>query len=381
MRNIYLRSFIPFSFIFAVLLNGCTNAPVKNIQHTDSSKLFSAKPIVGRELELSELPNEDLFEVTPEMANFANTVTRDADTPLKKAIALHKALTQSAAEGGHGVKFDAKITESAPNTFAHKHANCLSFSILYVAMARYLNMDAYINEVDIPPSWDMFADSSIFFTLHVNAIVRFPSESRGLGKVDYVIVDLQLDQYRPSFTQRTLSAELIDAQYYSNKSTEALADGDKEKAFLYISKALHANQHQSYLWNNLAVIYRRYNLFPEAELAYLQGLEIKPHDLTIMNNLAVFYRDTNQIDKAEHYMIAARNYRKSNPYQEYSLASSALGSGDAKTALVHIQHAINIENKEKRFYQLASTIYRELDQPTYSDDMQQQYDDLVSQGY
>jgi Flp pilus assembly protein TadD len=352
------------------------NQPVLGVE-----KLLSGNLILGRELSFSELPNEDLFEVTPEMAKFANNATQDANTPLTKAVALHKALIKSESEGGQGVKFNAKITESAPNTFVHKQANCLSFSILYVALSRYLNLEAYINEVDIPPSWNMFADSSIFFMLHVNAIVKFPSEARGLGKVDYVVVDLQLDQYRPSYTQRTLSSELIDAQFYSNKSTEALAEGDKEKAFLYISRALQANQRQSYIWNNLAVIYRRSNLPNEAELAYLKGLEVRPNDLTIMNNLAVLYRETNQPDKAEHYLSAAKRYRQSNPYQEYSLASSALVAGDAKSALVHIQQAINIENKEKRFYQLASTIYRELDQPRSSDNMQQQFDDLVSQGY
>lgn len=381
MNNTILNSLI--SLLLVVLLNSCTSAAPKTTTGLpiDASKLLSGKLILGQELDSSKLPNEDLFEVTPEMATFAAIATQGANTPLTKAVALHKALIKSEKEGGQGVKFNAKITESAPNTFAHKQANCLSFSILYVALARHLGLEAYINEVDIPPSWNMFADSSIFFMLHVNAIVRFPSEARGLGKVDYVVVDLQLDQYRPSYSQRTLSSELVDAQYYSNKSTEALAIGDKEKAFLYISRALQANQRQSYIWNNLAVIYRRANLPNEAELAYQKGLEVRPNDLTIMNNLAVLYRDTNRADKAEQYLSAVRRYRQSNPYQEYSLASSALVAGDPKAALVHIQQAINIENKEKRFYQLASTIYRELDQPSSSDDMQQQFDDLVSQGY
>lgn len=379
MNNIIFSSLI--SLLLVVLLNSCTAAPKKTTGlPIDASKLLSGKLILGQELDSIELPNENLFEVTPEMASFAARATLGANTPLAKAVALHKALIKS-EEGGQGVKFNAKITESAPNTFAHKQANCLSFSILYVALARHLDLEAYINEVDIPPSWNMFADSSIFFMLHVNAIVRFPSEARGLGKVDYVVVDLQLDQYRPSYTQRTLSSEFVDAQYYSNKSTEALAEGNKEKAFLYISRALQANQRQSYIWNNLAVIYRRANLPNEAELAYLKGLEVRPNDLTIMNNLAVLYRDTKQTDKAEYYLNAVKRYRQSNPYQEYSLASSALVAGNPKAALVHIQQAINIESKEKRFYQLASTIYRELDQPTSSDDMQQQFDDLVSQGY
>ena len=381
MNKIILSSLIPL--IAAILLNSCSSVPpkTKTSQLTGTERLLSGRLILGRDFAASELPNGDLFEVTAEMAKFANDATRNANTPLTKAVALHKALITSEKEGGQGVKFDAKITEAAPDTFAHKHANCLSFSILYVALARYLNLEAYINTVDIPPSWNMFSDSSVFFMLHVNALVKFPSESRGFGKTDYVVVDLQLDQYRPSYHQRMLSNEQVDSQYYSNRSTEALAEGDKEKAFLYISRAMQSERSQSYLWNNLAVVYRRYNLLPETELAYLKGLELKPDDLTIMNNLSVLYRDMGNNDKAQHYAAAAKNYRKSNPYNEYSLATSALTAGDPKQALVHIQQAINIENKEKRFYQLASTIYRELDQPRSSDDMQQQFDDLVSQGY
>lgn len=364
-------------------ITACSSTAVRPSLATptnNSAQLLSGKLLLGREITLAELPQQNLYELTPELIAFAERVTAQKTSALDKALALHKALITPQSKGGQGIKFSASRTELPAATFAHREANCLSFSLLFVALARHLQLDAFINQVDIPPSWSLYGDTSMFFVLHVNAMVKFPSETRGLGAVDYVVVDLALDQYRPSYPQRALSQALIEAQFYSNRGTEALASNKIEEAFLNLRKALAENSQQSYVWNNFAVVYKRAGLLKEAEQAYLAGLNYNPNDLTIMNNLAFLYEDLNDAEKAQHYATRVKEYRNSNPYFEYTLALTKFGAGDAAGALIHIKRAIIKEADVSRFYQLASAIHKTLNEPRDSELMQQEYEKLAALG-
>ncbi|HEY6527462.1 MAG TPA: hypothetical protein VIZ65_02125 [Cellvibrionaceae bacterium] len=346
----------------------------------NAAALKAGTALLGHAVTEAELPKSDLYGLTPELKTFAERATATATSPLDKALALHKALITPQSQGGRGFQFSADTTELPAVTFARRQANCLSFSLLYVALARHLQLEAFINQVDIPPNWSMSGDTSMFFVVHINAMVKFPSESRGLGAVDYVVVDLALNKYRPSYPQRALSPELIEAQFYSNRGTEALANNQFELAFLNLRKAIAADSQQSYVWNNLAIVYKRAGLLAEAEQAYLKGLSYNHTDLTIMNNLAFLYEELNAPEKARYFSAQVKEYRNSNPYFEYSQALTKFGEGDASSALTHIQRAIAKESDVSRFYQLASTIHKTLNEPRNAQLMQQKYEKLAARG-
>ena len=46
-----------------------------------------------------------------------------------------------------------EITRTASETFRARRGNCLSFSNMFVAMARDVGLDVQFQEVEIPPDW------------------------------------------------------------------------------------------------------------------------------------------------------------------------------------------------------------------------------------
>jgi Flp pilus assembly protein TadD len=146
---------------------------------------------------------------------------------------------------------------------------------------------------------------------------------------------------------------------------------------LYLRKALQENDRQSYIWNNLASLYKRQGLLNEAETVYLYGLKINPDDLTIMNNLAWLYKEMGNTKQTALYTKLAQRYRQSNPYYQYSLSLNAFSEGDYANALTFIKRALEREKKDARFYDLAAKIYSKLGNISASAEMTKKYQGLM----
>jgi len=310
---------------------------------------LSGKPILGRTFEQSELPERDLFELTPEMKEFVKQRTAGLKG-FERVDALHKALLLPESAGGRGITYSAYYTLTGNETFERRQANCLSFTLLYVAMARAAGLDAHVNEVDLPPSWDLRNEDSFLFLRHVNTKVKLRNEE--------VVIDLDMERYDKTYEQRLIADRLAYAQYYSNRGMELAAEGDIQRAFLHLRKALELNQRQSYMWSNFATLYHRQGFLAEAEAVYLHGLRIKPDDLIILSNLSGLYAAMGQRDKAAIFSQRTEKHRNNNPYFLYTKASQAWKSGDPNEARALLHKARKIANDEARFYELSLELYQ-----------------------
>lgn len=345
------------------LLLGCSSLLDKQPPPVASAELetiISGQAILGHEVSPEELPDLDLFALTPEMASFAQKAVRHAEGSFAKVRALHYALLLPESEGGRGIVYDAYATRIPSVAFQERRVNCLSFSLLYVAMAQHLKLNAKINEVETPPTWNLRDKDSFFLMRHVN--VKIPLRERWISPLqsDEAVVDLEMGRYKPSYMQRYISTELAAAQFYNNRGMELASEGKINEAFLYLRKALAEDDQQSYIWNNFASLYLKKNLQREAELIYQHGLKLNPNDLTIMTNLAGFYRKNDNPDKAAKFSKLAQQYRQSNPFYQYALALSAFDEKDYRNALLYVKRALEREQNEPRFYQLAADAYTQL---------------------
>lgn len=358
---------IPF-----ILLISCSSAPQKpevEAYSVEVAKTLLGHDFLGHDVTPQELPDLDLFALTPEMKAFVERVVRRGDSLYDQVKSLHVALLRPIAEGGRGIAYNAYSTEIPANTFDARRANCLSFTLLYVALARHVGIDAEVNEVHIPPTWDYRSKNSMVFLRHVNVKVSLRRESQRLLMADNVIIDLEMQLYRPNYAQNVISNELIAAQFYSNRAMEFVNENNFKDGFLYLRKALQENDQQSYIWNNLASLYKRKNLLHEAEIVYLHGLKINPYDLTIMNNLAWLYSEMGDKKQTAIYTKLAQRYRQSNPYYQYTLALTAFSGDDYSNALVFIKRALEREKRDARFYELAANIYTKLGNTSSAADM------------
>lgn len=330
------------------------------------AKELSGELILGRPYLPEELPDANLFGLTKEMERFAESVTADASRSDTKAEALHKALITSTSFGGRGITYSAYDTITGVEAFEQRRANCISYTLLYVAMARHLGLKAEVNEVILSPTWDMRATDTYLLMRHVNAKVFLPRPNKsfirviGTADVSDIVVDLEMRRYRPHYKQRVIDKDLVAAQFYSNRGMELAAEGNARAGFLYLRKALLMSQEPSYIWSNLGSFYRRQKLLPEAEAIYLHGLSINPRDYTIMHNLAGVHKELGKVEQSEYYQKRVRQYRSANPYFMFKRAQEALEKSDLDGALVMIKRAIKKEGSEARFYRLAADIYDQL---------------------
>ncbi len=359
--------------LLAMAIAGCVSVQPQEIKpySTSIAEVLSGKAILGHAVADSELPNLDLFAITPDMEAFAKRVVRHSDTYFEKIKDLHVALLSSPEAGGHGVIYSAYVTEVPITTFMQRRANCLSFTLLYVALARSVGLKAYVNEVEIPPTWDLRNKKEMVFLRHVNVKVPILGDANIL-RHDDVVIDLEMNRYRASYTQHEISDVVVAAQFYSNRAMEFLETGNFVDSFLSLRKSISLNDRQSYVWSNLGALYGRKKLWREAELAYLHGLELNPEDLTVMNNLSYLYQQIGNKDQAQKFSRLAQRYRESNPFFQYNLALSAYDHGDYGSSLQYVLKAMDREKKDIRFYQLAAAIYEKQGRQRKLEAMQKQ---------
>jgi len=108
-----------------------------------------------------------LLAIDYEMREFAHRVADGKFTIEGKVNALADALTEPT---GLGLQYDAAATLSARDAFKARSVNCLSYTMLYVALAREVGIDANFNDVQVPLIWGLQDESFILYR-HVNARV------------------------------------------------------------------------------------------------------------------------------------------------------------------------------------------------------------------
>ena len=363
MLNAYFKQVI-FAGLCLTALAGCAAVKPKEstLYSTTVATILSGKAILGHEVTDDELPYVNIFAVTPEMEAFASEAVRHSESYFDKVKNLHIALLSPVQAGGLGITYNTYVTEVPKVSFQQRNANCLSFTLLYVALARSVGIKAYVNEVQIPPTWDLRKEKDMVFLRHVNVKVPILTTSVNFLKRDEVIIDLEMNRYKSNYSQHQISDAAAEAQFYSNRAMEYLEQGNVEDSFLSLRKSIKLNDGESYVWSNLGALYGRKQLWVEAELAYLHGLELAPEDLTIRNNLAYLYTQIGEKEKAQKYLRLAQRYRESNPFYQYSVALSAYEQNEYSEALEYTLRAIDREKNDTRFYELAADIYAKLGQ-------------------
>ncbi len=359
----YLR--LSVLFLCALLLTGCSNYRTlpdwfAGPDPAVLERALSGESLLGQAQESPAVPDPSaILHLTEEMKSFAEFYTQGIRDPYDRAEALYQALVYS---WGRGITYDLNDTYTAAEVFAIRRANCLGFTLLYVAMGRHVGLDVRPNEVEMPPVWNISDDQVLMRLMHVNAMVMLPRGERA-------VMDLEMARYRVSYPQTLISDRELAAQYHNNRAMELAAIGDFAEAHRHVRKALLLDGRRAYIWSNLGSMHARQGLLAEAEAAWLKGYSLERNHLTVISNLSNYYRWLGDEERAAYYGRRARQYQQSNPYYLYAQASRKYDSGDYATAEELIRRALRRKNDEPRFYRLAAEIYGELGQARQAEAM------------
>lgn len=256
--------------------------------------------------------------------------------------------------GLFSLKYATIGTRTAEQTFYEREGNCLSFTILFVALAREAGLRVNYQMVNSPPVWSSVA-GTIVVNNHINTVIR---DRNG---PDYT-VDFNQLEYTGPYVRRAVSDDFALALFYNNVGAEALIDEDYERSFAYLRAAVQAYPWVASAWNNIGLLYMRHERYEHAEAAYLQALRADSRDRSTVTNLAGLYETIGEDALAEQYRRDIERHRRKNPYYHFSLAQQAYEEKDPRQALDALDRAIRLNDEEHQFHFLQGLALSDLGQ-------------------
>lgn len=280
----------------------------------------------------------DLLAMSPEMKEFANRHARPSpDQPLKAWKLAEAALDPQVLD----FVYDPMATLPADEAFRLRRGNCLTFSGLFVAMARSAGLEAWYQEVRLAPEWSA-VNETLLVSKHVNAAVWEHGQK--------YVIDVSRRKPEPNEQTRRLSDREATAQYYNNLGADALVAADLARAYAYFAKALEVHPGLAYVWSNLGVVFRRNGQNADAIFAYRTALEDDPEHAVALNNLHSLYTEAGDLAAAAELAQRVERNQRKNPYYLHHLAEVANEEQRWPDAIDLLARAIKLEPEEYRFY-------------------------------
>ncbi len=266
---------------------------------------------------------------------------------------LRRLLRGMSRRGLSDLNYNLDRTYTARDTFHQLEGNCLSFTNLFVALAREAGLRVHYQMVEVPPKWDGGESGLVILNNHVNVIV----EQRYAQ--DY-LVDFNLFEYQDNYKTHLVSDDYAESMFYSNLAVEALQNENYNDSFWYLHRALTLYPGIATSWVNIGVLYSRLGKVREAESSYLHALLLDKGNKSALANLASLYTLTGDVKRAAEYVKMVNYYRDRNPYYHFSLANRAFENGQFSEVIGYLERSINLKQVEHQFHYLKSQAFIEL---------------------
>ncbi len=268
---------------------------------------------------------------------------------VKRAQALHLMMF---AENRWAIRYQAGRTYTAQQTWDNKLGNCMSMATLYIASARYLDLDARFQSVRVEETWEKRNDYYIV-PGHMNAQVKLP---RHRIHIEFLRTFFS-DEYVVGKETTVISDEQAFAEYHNNIAMELVDTGRFDLVRAHLDRALDAYSRFDYIWSNYGVIEKFQGHHDAAEQKYLKALSLNRRNFSALTNLYVLYMETGQDDKASAIEAKVERYSRRNPYYLAKLAETALNTGNSELALSNINKAIRKDKQVARFYHIQAQAF------------------------
>jgi Tfp pilus assembly protein PilF len=208
------------------------------------------------------------------------------------------------------------------------------------AMARALGLQAHMQEVSVPVSFDR-REGVDFVAGHINLYIQ-PADAGGLDtrrpSQHGVVIDFEPQVGSPRIGSR-LSTDQVRARYFNNLGADHLAQGDAKRAYFFLKSAIQTDGQFSPPYSNLALLYQRHGHAPQAEALLRLATSLPSDDGVAMGALEALLTSQGRIDEAQVYtgLLVAR--RERNPYHWIGLGLAELRAEHWRAAVKALEHA------------------------------------------
>ncbi|MGE8286869.1 MAG: tetratricopeptide repeat protein [Stenotrophomonas sp.] len=299
-----------------------------------------APPPQAPVLPAQEIPTPaQIMEIPPDVkAVLQEQVIRASNSPERRLQRLVELVFQPTELG---LEYDTEATLTVAETWRLRRANCLSFTLLFVAMAREIGLEARMQEVGQVMTW--YENQGLIFNAgHVNVGLRVDGRMATLDLDRNVLYDAHGPQ--PISDARAL------AHFYNNRGAEQLAAHDYTTARRYFEAALAMDPRFVSAMNNLGVLETRSNNDQAAARDFDAALAINRMHPAALHNAAYLYQRVGDTRHAALLRERLERSRKRDPFYQFMQGVLAERAGNYPQASHFYRAAIDLYPRAHQFH-------------------------------
>ena len=308
--------------------------------------LSSPPPAQAATIAPDPIPRSEVMAMPPELrARVHEIVIGNDASPRQRFQRLMNFVVDS---DGLGMTYEEEATYTVAEAYAARKANCLTFTLLVLALAKEVGLEAVPQEVGETLSWRE-VDGTIYRDNHINAGFR-------IGGHRYTI-DPAADLVFLPRPPVAVSHERLLAHYYNNVAVDRLQQGHMQAALDDMKAALALDPSYATLWSNAGVMYLHKGDPGAAEDAYARALALDPDDASALFNMVQLLHRTRDGRETGFRQRLARVEQR-DPLQQFLQALDYERAGNFPRAIASIRRAIQLKQDEHRFYAVLARLYQ-----------------------
>lgn len=240
-----------------------------------------------------------------------------------------------------GMQYQPDATYTVTEAYATRRANCLSFTLLTVALAREAGLDAYGQEIAETLAWRKI-DQTIFRSNHVNAGVTVRRKR--------LTVDVAWEDVIATEPPRAIDDARLFAHYYNNRAVDLMQAGHLDAALAHAEASLAQDAGFATSWSNLGVLHRHAGDDVRARSDFEHALSLDPAHPGALSNLAMQLRRDGDSAGADALLQRLESVQSRDPLHQFMRAVDAERAGDFERAAEHYRRAIKLHEHEHSFH-------------------------------
>lgn len=296
-------------------------------------------------LDLPEVDDADILRLSPKMAKYLIKNVHYTKDPRARVMDLVDLIR---SPKGLNITYEKTGTKTAIETFESRSGNCLSFTILFVAMARHLGLNAYFQEVAEVMSWDRRGDI-VLRNQHMFAEVELMN-----GHIQVDFLPGTEKRYR---IVRRITEYRAQAHYYNNLAVDLLARDELPLSLAYFEKANRVDSTFAPAWTNRGVALRRLGDRVEAEKSHQRAIREERSLRVAQANLASLYQNLGRHEEAQALLGQVEEHLAESPFYRYQQGTRSLRAGNSREAIRHLRAALRKLPREVVFHERLAEAY------------------------
>jgi tetratricopeptide (TPR) repeat protein len=255
---------------------------------------------------------------------------------------------------GLGMTYVETPTLTVAQAYETRTANCLTFTLLFLALASEAGLDAAPQEIEQTLGFSQ-ADGTLYLSNHVNALVRVQGRR--------YVVDVAGDRIIARDRPNPITLPRLIGHYYNNLAVERLGAADYEAARSLLAISLELDPEYASYWSNIGVVQLRGGDLRTAEKSYRQALALDPRNANALFNLAGLAARTGDRTLELQYRQRLAKLQRNDPFHHFMQAVNAENAGDLTRAIRHYRRAAELQPQEHRFHSALANAYLQAGRP------------------